>query len=411
MPFIDTQAADAAIHAWSVRLARQCRHIIQACLREEEWGVADSECHLVAGGVDRAQGVGTGCAAAWLVLGVEWEGVPRGRGTEGDDLDDTSRLFAPAGETAHNDPPVHTRLRAAVQQEFRVKSVREKLAPVVRATVRALVEEIAGREEVVFVRQLALPLPGTLVCTWLDFDEQDHERLLGWFRAMAVRTPGQIELPPTAYAARDALRAHARETMHGRRSQPRADLLTVFAAAVGDGQLSEDEALGMTTQLFFAGITTTTALIGNALLHLGQHAHQRRRVQTAPEQIPAGVEELLRFEPPVQWLTRVTTRQVELHGTTLAAGARVLMLWAAANRDPAQFSDPENLDIARAPNRHLGFATGAHQCAGMALARLEGTVAISRFLARFPNYRLDGPPLRGGRVRFRGFLSVPCVIG
>src|SRR5260370_13047607 len=102
--------------------------------------------------------------------------------------------------------------------------------------------------------------------------------------------------------------------------------------------------------------------------------------------------------------------RVELGGVTLAAGTPVTLCIGAANRDPRQFPDPETLDVGRTPNRHLAFATGAHQCAGMALARLEGAIAISRFLARFPNYTLNGPPLRGGRVRFRGFLSVPCVV-
>jgi cytochrome P450 len=107
----------------------------------------------------------------------------------------------------------------------------------------------------------------------------------------------------------------------------------------------------------------------------------------------------------------MTTAQVELGGVTMAAGTPVTLCIGGANRDPAQFTDPETLDIGRAPNRHLAFGTGAHQCAGMALARLEGAVAIARFLARFPGYALDGPPLRGGRARFRGFLKVPCVVG
>jgi cytochrome P450 len=107
----------------------------------------------------------------------------------------------------------------------------------------------------------------------------------------------------------------------------------------------------------------------------------------------------------------MTTERVELGGVTLAAGTPVTLCIGAANRDPRQFPDPETLDVGRTPNRHLAFATGAHQCAGMALARLEGAIAISRFLARFPNYRLNGTPVRGGRVRFRGFLSVPCEVG
>jgi cytochrome P450 len=118
---------------------------------------------------------------------------------------------------------------------------------------------------------------------------------------------------------------------------------------------------------------------------------------------------MLRYESSNQLGNRMTTERVELGGVTIEAGTSITLGIGAANRDPAQFPDPETFDIARSPNRHLAFATGAHQCAGMALARLEGAIAISRFLARFPNYALSGEPVRGGRVRFRGFLSVPCV--
>jgi cytochrome P450 len=120
---------------------------------------------------------------------------------------------------------------------------------------------------------------------------------------------------------------------------------------------------------------------------------------------------MLRFESSNQLGNRMTTERIELGGVLLEAGTSVTLCIGAANRDPAQFPDPERFDVGRTPNRHLAFATGAHQCAGMALARLEGAIAISHFLARFPNYAVSGQPVRGGRVRFRGFLSVPCSIG
>lgn len=119
---------------------------------------------------------------------------------------------------------------------------------------------------------------------------------------------------------------------------------------------------------------------------------------------------MLRYESSNQLGNRMIVEETELGGITMAPGTLVTLCIGAANRDPAQFPNPEGFDVARTPNRHLAFGTGAHQCAGMALARLEGAIAISRFLARFPNYALDGAPVRGGRVRFRGFLSVPCSI-
>jgi cytochrome P450 len=130
-----------------------------------------------------------------------------------------------------------------------------------------------------------------------------------------------------------------------------------------------------------------------------------------PTLIKTAVEEMLRFESSNQLGNRMTVEPFELGGTALPAGTPVTLCIGAANRDPAQFADPERFDIGRTPNRHLAFGTGAHQCAGMALARIEGAIAISRFLARFPDYALAGEPVRGGRVRFRGFLSVPCQVG
>jgi cytochrome P450 len=146
------------------------------------------------------------------------------------------------------------------------------------------------------------------------------------------------------------------------------------------------------------------------LVALSAYHAQKRRLIEQPELIKSAVEEILRFESSNQLGNRMTTSQVEFGGVTLAPGTMVTLCIGAANRDPAQFPDPETFDIGRTPNRHLAFGTGAHQCAGMALARLEGAIAISRFLARFPGYALDGAPERGGRARFRGFLHVPCVV-
>jgi hypothetical protein len=163
--------------------------------------------------------------------------------------------------------------------------------------------------------------------------------------------------------------------------------------------------------LLNAGHETTTNLIGNGLVALSEHPAEKQRLIQSPDLIKTAVEEILRYESSNQLGNRMTTERVELSGVMLEAGTPVTLCIGAANRDPGQFENAETFDIGRIPNRHLAFATGAHQCAGMALARLEGAIAISRFLQRFPGYGLDGAPVRGGRVRFRGFLSVPCVVG
>jgi cytochrome P450 len=210
------------------------------------------------------------------------------------------------------------------------------------------------------------------------------------------------------------------ETLVARRRQkpgnPERDVLTRLIQGEGNGEengerLTEKELLHNCIFLLNAGHETTTNLIGNGLVALHRNPDQKQRLIENSDMIKTAVEEMLRYESSNQLGNRMTTEKIELGGVMLDAGTSVTLCIGAANRDPAQFPEPERFDIARTPNRHLAFATGAHQCAGMALARLEGAIAISRFLARFPNYAVSGHPVRGGRVRFRGFLSVPCAIG
>jgi len=188
-------------------------------------------------------------------------------------------------------------------------------------------------------------------------------------------------------------------------------VLTRLIQGEADGErLTETELLHNCIFLLNAGHETTTNLIGNGLVTLLAHPEEKQRLIDHPDLIKTAVEEMLRYESSNQLGNRMTVEPVELGGERLPPGTPVTLGIGAANRDPAQFADPERFDVGRNPNRHLAFATGAHQCAGMALARLEGAIAISRFLKRFPDYALAGEPVRGGRVRFRGFLSVPCNI-
>jgi len=199
------------------------------------------------------------------------------------------------------------------------------------------------------------------------------------------------------------------ERRRQRPGNPDRDVLTRLIQGEADGEkLTAKELLHNCIFLLNAGHETTTNLIGNGLVALTENPSEKARLIAHPELIRTAVEEILRYESSNQLGNRMTVEQVSLGGLTLPPGTPITLCIGAANRDPAQFPDPERFDIGRTPNRHLAFATGAHQCAGMALARLEGAIAISRFLARFPNFALSGEPVRGGRVRFRGFLSVPC---
>lgn len=196
-----------------------------------------------------------------------------------------------------------------------------------------------------------------------------------------------------------------------RPGDPERDVLTrLIQGEKGGERLTEKELLHNCIFLLNAGHETTTNLIGNGLVLLYQHPGQRERLITQPGLIKSAVDECLRYESSNQLGNRITTEQVEAEGVTMPAGTQITLGNGAANRDPAQFPDPDRFDIGRTPNRHLAFGAGIHHCVGLNLAHLEGEIAISRFLARFPHYELTGAPVHGGRVRFRGFLHVPCEV-
>jgi len=309
---------------------------------------------------------------------------------EGNDLDQTALLFAPAGELTHADPPLHTRLRNAIKREFGVSAVRNRLEETVRAEVRHRVGELRGRERVDLARELALPLPAGVICGWLGFPAGDHPQLIRWFEAMLERAPGKVELPPAALRARDEMRAYVRQAMVARREREHDDLLGVFARAHAASALSEDEVIGAAILLFFAGITTTSALIANSLLNLHRFESERELIRRSPELIPAAVEELLRFDAPLQWLTRLTSRDVEVRSTTIPAGSRVLLLWGSANRDERRWPEPDQLVVARERKRHISFGEGIHHCLGAPLARMEARIVLEELMPSVSEYHPIG---------------------
>jgi cytochrome P450 len=291
------------------------------------------------------------------------------------------------------------------------------MEPDLIALVDRLIETIAAKRDVNLIDDFASAIPIEVIGNLLDVPQREREPLRDWSLAIL----GALEPVISAdvftrgnKAVKDFL-SYLEILVERRRAKPgnpERDVLTRLIQGEDNGErLTEKELLHNCIFLLNAGHETTTNLIGNALVALSENPAQKKRLIENPEMIKTAVEEILRFESSNQLGNRMTTAQVELGGVTLAPGTPVTLCIGAANRDPAQFPEPERFDIARTPNRHLAFATGAHQCAGMALARLEGAIAISRFLARFPNYAVSGHPVRGGRVRFRGFLSVPCSIG
>jgi len=282
--------------------------------------------------------------------------------------------------------------------------------------VDGLLDRAAGRGEIDLIGDFAAAIPVEVIGNLLDVPHDEREPLRDWSLAiLGALEPviGKDAFDRGNNAVKDFL-GYLETLVERRRKKPgnpERDVLTRLIQGEDNGErLTAKELLHNCIFLLNAGHETTTNLIGNGLVTLTQNPDQKQRLIAHPELIKTAVEEMLRYESSNQLGNRMIVEETELGGIKMPAGTLVTLCIGAANRDPAQFPNPEGFDVARTPNRHLAFGTGAHQCAGMALARLEGAVAISRFLERFPNYALDGEPVRGGRVRFRGFLSVPCSI-
>jgi cytochrome P450 len=313
-----------------------------------------------------------------------------------------------------NDPPIHTRVRRLIMGALSPRAIAEMEGDLIRL-VDGLLDDIAKRNSFDLIGDFATAIPIEVIGNLLDVPHDEREPLREW--SLAILGALEPVIGEAAFARGNKAVADFLvylETLVERRrakpGNPERDVLTRLIQGEADGErLTAKELLHNCIFLLNAGHETTTNLIGNGLVALTRNPDQKARLIAQPELIKTAIEEMLRYESSNQLGNRMAVEQVELGGLTLPAGTPITLCIGAANRDPAQFAAPESFDIGRTPNRHLAFATGAHQCAGMALARLEGAIAVSHFLARFPNYALDGEPVRGGRVRFRGFLSVPCV--
>jgi cytochrome P450 len=314
-----------------------------------------------------------------------------------------------------NDPPAHTRVRRLIMGALSPRAIAGMEGDLIRL-VDILLDRLAAKSKVDLIEDFASAIPIEVIGNLLDVPHEEREPLRDW--SLAILGALEPVISPEVFArgnkaVKDFL-AYLQTLVARRRTKPgdpNRDVLTRLIQGEENGErLTEKELLQNCIFLLNAGHETTTNLIGNGLVALLDHPAEKKRLIEHPDLIKAAVEEMLRFESSNQLGNRMTVEPFELGGIAMPPGTPVTLCIGAANRDPAQFADPESLDVGRTPNRHLAFGTGAHQCAGMALARLEGAIAISRFLARFPDYALSGEPVRGGRVRFRGFLSVPCTV-
>ena len=314
-----------------------------------------------------------------------------------------------------NDPPRHSRVRRLIAGALTPRAIAGMEAGLV-AVVDGLLNGLAARAEADLIADFAAAIPIEVIGNLLGVPAAEREPLRDWSLAIL----GALEPVVTADAATRGNRAvteflaYLRTLVAGRHARPgdpERDVLTRLLQPDAAGErLTGAELLHNCIFLLNAGHETTTNLIGNGLVALAQHPAERARLLADPGLARNAMEEVLRFESSNQLGNRMATVPAEIGGVACPAGTPVTLCIGAANRDPDVFADPDRFDIGRSPNRHLAFAAGIHQCVGMSLARLEGAVAIDRFVARFPRYALAGAPKRGMRVRFRGFASVPATL-
>ena len=311
-----------------------------------------------------------------------------------------------------SDPPDHTRLRALVQKAFTPRMV-DQLRPRIVAIVGELLDRIAERgDSFDVIADLAYPLPVVVIAELLGVPAEDRVKFHEWSAMLAASLDPQADaqVREGVVPARQALHAYLRGIIAERRRAPRADLISALVAAEEQGEvLREPELVVMCTLLLIAGHETTVNLIGNGLLALLQHPDQLQRLRSDPELISSAVEELLRFDSPVQMTARIALAPVELGGKVIEPGQWVLPLLGAANHDPAQFAEPDSLDLGRTPNPHVAFGRGIHFCLGAPLARVEGQLALGALIRRFGKLSLAGTPVRRDQITLRGLQSLPVT--
>jgi cytochrome P450 len=337
----------------------------------------------------------------------DWRTFSSAAGVE---LDDAGAQFGVlAGSFIDQDPPGHDLLRKVLAKRFSPKSILE-LREVVEKEVDRLLARLLDRHEADLAEEFAAPLPVAMVSEMLGLPAEDRGFLEGTARDIVVRTPGRREIPRTASDAASNLLEYFREHVRAQRGRPRAGLLDQVLEASIDGQAVPTETvLGMCYLLFVAGTETTSSLISSSLLALARHPQQRALLAADASSIPTAIEELLRYESPVQQLARRVVTDVELHGRRIPEGSRVALLFGAANRDERRFPDADRLDVTREPRRHLGFGEGIHHCLGAPLARLEARIALERLLAAVPEYEVAGPVERLPSNTTRGVARLPVV--
>ncbi len=324
-------------------------------------------------------------------------------------------LFAGSATMLFSDPPTHTRLRKLVSRAFTPKRIRD-LEPRIREISATLLDRAATRGEIEVVADLATPLPVMVIAEMLGIPPGDYERFKHWSDRVVEsdNVPPGMPLPEEIKQAARDLRAYFSAAIEARRRAPGDDLISALVAAHDENDaLDAGELLAFVLLLLLAGNETTTNLIGNGMLALGRNPDQLELLRGRPELAPRAVEEMLRYDGPVQSTVRHNREVVEIGGARIEPETMIFVILAAANRDPAHFRDPDRFDITREPDGHLAFGDGIHFCLGAALARLEAAIAFGAAVARFPRLRLAQPDATAhykGSYFLRGLSALRMAI-
>ena len=308
-----------------------------------------------------------------------------------------------------SEPPRHTRLRTLISSAFG-RGHTERLRPWVGELAGRMVDSMGGAGDL--LEHLAAPLPIEVIGELLGVPEEDRSRLRPWSNAIVKMYEYDLAPEPAAAAEQAATEFvdYLRELTERRTREPGPDLISdLVAVRDGGDRLSTDELVGTAVLLLMAGHEATVNVIGNGVLALLRHRDQWERLVAAPELVPVAVEELIRFDAPLQLFERTATVDTEVAGYPVRAGEKVAALLGAAARDPGVFDHPDELDVTRSPNPHLGFGAGIHYCVGAPLARVEIAAALQALISRLPGLRLAGEPLRRPEFVIRGLPTLPVT--
>lgn len=314
-----------------------------------------------------------------------------------------------------NDPPLHTRVRRLIMGALNQRAIKKMEQGLIQL-IEELLDNIENQDSVDMIGDFAARIPIEVIGNLLDIPRDERNPLRGWSLAIlsALEPVPDPNVLKTGNQAVNEFTDYLRILVSDRRrnpGDPAVDVLTrLIQGEQGGEKLTEAELLHNCIFLLNAGHETTTNLIGNGLHALISHRDQLERLAAEPALGNSAVEELLRFESPLQLNNRLTTEPMMIGKTTIPKGTFLTLGVGAANRDPDQFNQPDRLDIGRSPNNHVAFGQGHHACSGMNVARLEGRIAFSALVRRFPSIDLKGSPERDPRMRFRGFRKLPVVL-